>query len=407
MSAAVDPVVGGVHAEAMDCIQVNLAVLADLTHGRGAHLRLGAPLRLRWRTGSSGLPSVEPSLDEHLEDARLLLGLRPSRRFTGVPGSDVPDVLRPDGHTYLVADAFALPWTPYRGRRHMSHSFLVAPTGGGHDGYEVIDAYHNDTQWGRARPGSHRISAADLVAALASGAQQVLWIDAGPLPAAVPPGGSVDGAAVEEYLRPYRAAAGELEAVDELTLQTWLLARSRRLHSAYLAAAGATGTEAVAGHLDGWSAIVEQTYLALRRVQRGQPAPADLVERLARQLHADLDVFTQQPVPVPVPAPQQSPVGRQPAGSRVADPNWPAFAALVGGVLGVSPDHLEHITSLETVPTWSSLRLVEIVEGLERRFGVRFSGDDLLPEHVRDVDHLLALLGPAGASVLEPEELIR
>jgi acyl carrier protein len=108
-----------------------------------------------------------------------------------------------------------------------------------------------------------------------------------------------------------------------------------------------------------------------------------------------------------VPAPQPDSGSRHPAGSRVADPNWPAFAALVGGVLGVSPDRLEDITSLDTVATWTSLRLVEIVEGLERRFGVRFSGDDLLPEHVRDVDHLLALLGPAGASVLEPEELIR
>lgn len=417
-----------VRADAMDCLQVNLAALADGAHGPGTHLRLGAPLRLRWHQGAGGLPSVEASLDDHLDDAGQLLGLRVSRRWDGVPAAQAPAVVRPDGYTYVVADAFALPWTPYHAQRHMAHSFLVAPAGARRErergGYQVIDAYHNDTQWGQARPGSHHLTVAELVAALHPAAQQILWIDPAPLPPPAPPAPArLDHAAIEAYLRPCREAADQLAVLDHLALQSWLLLRSRRLHSAYLVSAGGCAQEALAEHLAGWAGVAEQVYIALRRVQRGREAPAGVLGRLARQLHADLEVFAAPAAAIALAARQAAgAVGGEGAGGaggaggpsmadrRGADPHWRPLAELVGGVLGVPADSLRELASLEELPSCTSLRIVEIVELLERRLGAVLSGDDLLPEKLHDIDHLLTLVrraGTAGAAPRERQELTR
>src|SRR4051794_11275226 len=91
---------GGVRAASeMDCIQVNLGVLADRFHGTDTHLRLGAPLRFDVRpldSSPGALPTVEPELDERLESAGRLLGLTTRERDAG----DLTG-----GPLYAVADA--------------------------------------------------------------------------------------------------------------------------------------------------------------------------------------------------------------------------------------------------------------------------------------------------------------
>lgn len=49
-----------VHTGLLDCVQVNLAVLADHHHGAGTHLRAGAALDFRTWKRPDGLPTVEP-----------------------------------------------------------------------------------------------------------------------------------------------------------------------------------------------------------------------------------------------------------------------------------------------------------------------------------------------------------
>ena len=61
-----DATAPSVRAELLDCVQSNLAVLADRHHGPGSHLALGAVLRFTPRPGPDGLPTVEPSADSQL-----------------------------------------------------------------------------------------------------------------------------------------------------------------------------------------------------------------------------------------------------------------------------------------------------------------------------------------------------
>jgi acyl carrier protein len=256
----------------------------------------------------------------------------------------------------------------------------------------MLDAYHNDTPWGQARPSVRAVGAAELTAALAPTAVDVLWLDPVPLPPAPPATAEpVDAAAVEAYLRPYRQAAGGLEqlaALSQLTLETWLLQRSRRLHAGYLVGAGTRGEADLTGHLAGWTRVTEQVYLALRRAQRGREVPAGVLDRIAEALVADGPAFGAAPI---------APAATGGTRARTADPNWPAFADVVAGVLDLPAGQLSGLASLADAPDCSSLRVVEIVERLESRFDLRFTGDELLPEHLYDIDFLLTAVARGAA----------
>lgn len=386
-------------AEALDCMQANLAALADVHHGAGFHLRLGAVLRARARSGPDGLPTVEPTLAEHLAQAGALLGLAVRRRRERVGAHRL-------GHSaleYVVADAYHLGWTPYFQQRHMPHSFLVTRVATGE--YEVYDAYHNDTPWGRARPGSRRLTLAELSAALPHGADVALEFEPAPI-AQQPPAVMVEPFDVEAFVEPFRRAADRRAALDRLCLETWLLERDRRLHAAFRASAGAntdTAADAQAdidAHLARWRSVVEQTYVAYRRVERGRPEPPGTIERLADVLREDARVFGGGLAAPAAPRAQAADrdnadaigAGADAPAPRGGDALWTQFAAVVGRVLGLSAERLAALRSLAEVPSANSLRIVELVEALEGRFGIRFEPEDLMPESLRDPDHLYALV---------------
>ncbi|MFJ7208086.1 acyl carrier protein [Streptomyces sp. NPDC098789] len=352
-----------VHADRLDCLQANLALLADRHHGAGTHLRLGATLRFAPRPAPAGSPTglatVEPTLDQHLDDAADLLGLAVAERRRHAPGSPV----EVDAPLYVVADAHHLPWGPYHGTKHVEHSFLVEPDG---DGLAIGDAYHNDTQWGPARPlrrGCSRADFAALIAALPEGVESVRFapraLAAPPEPRYLP--GPVTAT---EYLRGYAEHPDRRAALEAFTLETWLLARSRRLHALYAAErAGEPLGEDVQLHLGAWDALVEHAYLAFRRVDRGRAEPGGLWERAAQALHADTAAFAVRG----------------------------AVRATVSSVLGIAEGALE--TGVLTVhPEFNSLRMVEIVETLEDRFAVEFDPADLVPENLQHIESLSALV---------------
>lgn len=384
-----------VRAELLDCMQANLAVLADGSHGPRTHLRLGAVLRLDPRPEATGLPTVEPTLTDQLAAARTLLGLGTDDLARDRPTAGVLAALA-DGRTrYVVADAHDLPWTPYHGRRHLEHSLLLRADGGG--GVEITDAYHNDTPWGRARPARWTLTTAAAAAALPPVLNAVTAPEVVPLGPVPPPGPGSDPAAVEAYLAPYRGR-GDAGTLDRLCLQTWLLTRSRALHAAFLAA-GDELPPAATAHLDRWRAVSEQAYVALRRAERGRPAPAGVLDAVAELLHRDAAVLTRADA-----AGRIAPVTRVAAtGSREADPMWPQFAGVVGTVLGTSAAELSRVGSLAEIRSCSSLRLVEVIEALEHTFGVRFGPADLAPDRLHDLDHLLALSRPAAAAAVLEE----
>lgn len=354
-----------VHAQHLDCLQANLALLADRHHGAGTHTRLGAAPRRPPHPLTdgplTGLLTVEPTLDEQLADAGALLGLNVAdRRRTG-PG-EVPDTA--DGPLYVVADAYHLPWVPYHGTKHVEHSFLVDDGG---DTLLISDAYHNDTQWGRARPlrlPYRREDFAALFKALPDGAETVRFT---PRPLGAPPGpGHVPGPP-PQYLRGYAEHPDRRAALEAFTLETWLLARARRLHAAHLEERRGAGLpEPVREHLQRWDGLVEHAYLAFRRVDRGRAEPPGLFERAAEALARDAVVLG--------------------AGAAVRE--------AVASVLGIDETALWD-DDLTIHPEFNSIRMVEVVEILEERCAVEFDPADLVPENLQSVAGLCTLLNRA------------
>ncbi|GAA4549805.1 acyl carrier protein [Amycolatopsis samaneae] len=357
-----------VHAELLDCLQANLAVLADRHHGPGTHLALGAPLRFRPTAGPDGLPTVEPSLADRLTDAERFLGLQVTAQWQQVTPSRLADLsYYQHGELYVMADAYDLPWTPYRGQQHMEHSFLVSS---GPAGAVITDAYRNQTPWGNAVPGRWELDWADLPTA----DDVVVLTPTATVPAAAP---VVDVADPAPYLDAYARHADRLTALRRLTLETWLLTRSRKLHAGFLARSGAPVTGEAERHLRAWDLLAEQTYLAMRRAERGRREPTGLLDRLGQALTADREVFG----------------GTSPG--QVRD----TVAGVVAAVLGTNTERVLAEPELTLLPGFDSMRLVEVVARLEQRLDVEFDPDDLLPENLHHLDSLCRLAaGSAGAT---------
>jgi acyl carrier protein len=354
-------------------MQANLVLLASRNRDPLGYLALGAELEFRPGPSDAGLPTVERSLDSQLSAARELLSLHVARRWHVPSSPSVAELLGEHDTIFAVADAYYLPWVPYCGHAHMSHSFVAEPAPGG---LLVYDAYHNDTPWGPARPSSIRLGADQLTAALPGGAVAAAFCAAStarplplPLPRYRPPGSGP----ICSYVQAYREHADRQVALDRLTLETWLLLRARRLHAALLAQAGMADLPSVAEHLRRWGELAEQTYLTYRRVQRGKPEPGWLLDRLGELLTIDATVFG-------------APDLRNLVAAEIAE------------ALEAPEADLLHGERLRALPGFSSFRLVEIIERLEERLGVEFSPDDLLPENLDDVDSICQIAARAAGA---------
>ncbi len=377
-----DEIMAGIHAEALDCLQANLAVLADRWHGAGTHLRLGAALEFAPRPATP-LPTVDPGLAGRLTEARDLLGLVVRERYRRVSGPELRGLTAAGDAVYVVADAHDLPWVPYFGRRHVEHSFLLTAGAGG---WTAVDAYHNDTLWGQARPCVLRLDAPAVDAAAAS--VSALVLDPVELPAGVPARvRPPDPGEIAAYVSAYRRHPERAVAMDRLTLETWLLARARRLYAAW------TRSPADAEHADTWSALAEQAYLALRRVERGRPEPPGPLDRLTGLLLAEAE-RPEAPHPE-APRPEAPRPEAEPA--PAADPapaTGPVRAAVLdvaSRVLGVDRAALAAGRSFVDIPTFSSFRLVDILEQVELALGLELPAAELLPERLHDADTMSRL----------------
>lgn len=364
-----------VHTGLLDCIQVNLAVLADHFHGPGTHLRLGAPLAFTWRPLPDGLPTVDPPLDEQLTRSTALLGLRVARRERVGRDKLLTALTERGGTHYVVADAYDLPWLPYHDHAHMDHSFLLAAGG---DGWHVTDGYRIDTQWGPAVPCS-RVLPEEELARIVSAEVIALEPDGLPAVAAVPPAPAVDADTVETYLAAYENHPDRARALDQLAVEAWLLARTRKLHAKYRAlfAGDREETEAEGAHLRAWDKVVEQTYLAHRRVSRGRAEPPGVVNRLRDVLMADPTVFG---------------AGLAVPEGSAADALRRQVAAVASAVLGVPEGELLAGAAFDSFTSFSSFRLVEIIERVESALDREIDPDDLVPENLRRVDDLCRLV---------------
>lgn len=272
-----------VRSELLDCVQSNLAVLADRWGEPHRHLALGARLRFRPRPGPEGLPTVDPAPEAHL---------REGAELTGLATLSVHRSLGPDGlralteraqSVYAIGDAYDMPWLPYAGHAHMEHSFLVSEDRGQ---ALVEDAYDNETAWGAARPGRWTLPWDQLPAV-------TLAVVCGAASGYRAPEPVVDLGDPRRYVEAYATHPDQLLALRRLTAETWLMTRARRLHAAYREHLGACPD--LRAHLARWDRLTSTAFIALRRVERGKAAPGSLLPDLASALLADRDAFTADP----------------------------------------------------------------------------------------------------------------
>jgi hypothetical protein len=359
----------GLRADALDCLQTTFALVADHAHGPGSHLALGTRL---------GFARTEPSLDDRLAEARALLGLRVVTREADLRGPELRRLAAGLGPLYVVADAYDLWWVPYAGHSHMAHSFLLTETA---DGWAVVDAYRNDTEWGEARPGVWEVSPEQLDAAARHGAVAVA-VSAGGRPrldvaaalAANVARLEVAAPDIERRVAEMQEGIGDAAALERLVLEVWLLGRERALHAAWLEslAPPPVAARAAAEHVEAWQQLAAQAYVALHRARRGRPASLALAEELRRLLAADLAL------------------ARRLAGDR----DTSVRAAVLGAIrntLDVDDLAIEVAPTLRDLPGFSSLRLVEVIERVERRLGVDPLADGITAGDLRDVDALCRL----------------
>ncbi|MFF8830832.1 acyl carrier protein [Streptomyces sp. NPDC015131] len=386
----------GIDTTALDCVQVNAAVLADAAHGSGTHRELGGRLRFTTRSRTTGaLPTVEQQPVDQVRQLAGPLGLALDIGAPVTEGAALLDRLPADGGAlYVVGDAYRMPWLPYHGHQHMDHSLLLRATDGGAR-VEAVDAYDNETPYGRAEPVICSYERAQA-AALFDGAPAVP-VSVRPLPG---PGAAREpvartlarnaedaalllaGDAPERYAHAFRDLSDQSAACTALLLETWLLARSRRLHAAWVAdrAPGSAHASAAAERAAAWDELAGQCYLASRRVQRGRPVPPQIHTTLARLLRADAELAVE--------------AARTGSGDPMPDPAQirRTVTDTVADVLGADPAAVAGTDDLSRLEGFASFQMVETVERLEDAYGVEFAPGDLQPAVLRSVDGLVGLV---------------
>ncbi len=252
-----EPIFEGLQAQYMDCLQVNLAIMADLFHGAGTHLRLGCTASFT-PTWQESLPTIDPGLEGRLAEASEVLGLQ-------VDGFALVEPSLQFDHevVFVVDDAYDLSWTPYYRRERTEHSYLLWR----HDDRTwVVDGYHVDTPYGIARPAVMPLAAAWPTGRHSTGVFAATVRPSTPKPIALITEPVMPGR-VTEYLNAYTGFANRRSALHRLTRETWLLARSRHLHAAYLA------TSDSARRAQRFSTLARDVYVAMRCVDRGRVEP--------------------------------------------------------------------------------------------------------------------------------------
>jgi hypothetical protein len=259
----------------------------------------------------------------------------------------------------------------------MRHSFLAWQTEPGR--LDVVDAYHNDTSWGAARPVRTELSIVDLptdAEAFRIGAEPLVAPDVTLVRKANERelAEALDDGVVDRFARAYRDHDDRQAAATAFTLQTWLLARSRALHELWLRRHDEDAT-AFAKHVECWRRFAERAFIAARRAQRGRRAPADLHDELTELLRLDRE--------------HAAPADDAPAHSRAEVTRLVTDTAAM--VLAVDAPTLAAVVDLAELPTFNSFRVVALVEQLEDVLGVELDAAVLIPHNLHSLDRLCDL----------------
>lgn len=373
-----------VRAESLDCLQSNLALVADHFHGPHTHLALGA----RWGFEPDPDTGLAKSPDRRKAEARRTAGVGLTAAGTG--GANLRRVVADEEPLYVLGDAHSMSWLPYFGHEHMTHSFLLC-AGPDDDHVTVVDAYHNDTPRGTARPGRWVLPVTEIDAML-DGAIGHLPERVATSPPNLPTT-LIDNArrlldaapVIEDYLTTTRGNAADPEAVARLVLDIWSLGRERALHEHWLRHAGlpAASIEPVTVLVGRWRALATQSYVALRRTQRGGAVEPRLIDQLEDVLRSEADI-----------------AGRLAVAHGTADEALTAVRCALQDLLEIDSTTLDRALSLRDLPGFDSFRLVEVLDLVEHRLGRQWNPAALSAESLRDAASLARLFAssPGGSA---------
>ena len=296
----------------LDCISDAVALV--LAHAGVDDVR--SPFAVDWRFDLADRDAPWPRLDLPPADLTERLAHRTGHtlswhRLTSLTEA-LPawrELLAAGTPVLVVGDAFGLPWVPYAGHEHMDHGFVLDDldeTEHGEIVAQVTDPYDNTTEWGRAQPHTTTVPLGELAPALNGGRWGVLGRTG--------PSHAID---VAECLRTNAGAVlaaqhrGDLQrfvdahrlldraALENLTLQTWLLARNRALHGRWLAdvasALPGLGLDHLPDRFDAtvtraWRRASEASYLALRRLRGGRTVPPACLAATAEATGAEAEL---------------------------------------------------------------------------------------------------------------------
>jgi hypothetical protein len=371
-----------VRADALDCLQSNLAVVADRCHGPGTHLTLGAGWG--FQPGADG--GFERSPAERLAEVEAALGLRVAETWRTSDEAFLCRMAREHGPLFVVGDAHRMPWLPYAGREHMAHSFLLC-AGPDADRATIVDAYHNDTRWGPARPCTWTLPADEVGALLGDRATTYLLVSSY-VPVVHPGRVLAQNAARlsaaepdrERYLD--RARQCDSGTLDRLVLDIWMLLRERMLHEAWLGHAGlpAEAVGPVGGLIDRWRTLATQSYVAQRRQRRSATPDPSLADRMAALLRDEAEIARQLVH----------------AGAGTEDEAVVAIRRALMETLSIDAEALDRAPTLSELPGFDSYRLVEVLDSAERILGRPYDAAGLSARSVRDAVSLAELFSTAS-----------
>jgi len=354
-----DPIVAGIRADALDCLQSTVALIADRAYGPGAHLALGR----HWRfpaPGPDGTIGVQPSVQERMAQAADVLGFTVGGPYGPMDAAGLRDMADSEP-AYVVAEAWDLEWLPYSRAevryRQMPHSFLLERTAGG---YTLVDGYYADTEWGRARPMARTLSAAELDQAVRGEVQVIRMTPGAGLTAPARAAGIAGNAvaarratpAIDAYAGIITARLDRPEGLERLILDIWHLTRERILHTAWLGDhQAATRTAAQAAR---WQQLAAHSYLMMRRAARGAVASSRLVSQMIQLLHDDAELM----------------ISLCDAATITA-----VVREALGSVLRLDVSQLDDTAALRSLEGFNSFRLVDVIDLTEARLGTEFPAD--------------------------------
>jgi hypothetical protein len=202
--------------------------------------------------------------------------------------------------------------------------------------------------------------------------------------------------AIDAYVAAVRGSRADPAAIARLVLDVWVLGRARVLHAAWLATTGepsCAGSAAADRHADAWLALTAQSYVAMRRSQRGASLPDAVVDELARLLHEDVALARRLAAGKPIGAVERAAVQAPAVRAAVVEE--------LRGVLGPGAGALTGRRALRELPGCDSFVLVDIIERLEARLRVSVDPAALTAESLRCIDSLCGLFAGAETSAGE------